>query len=534
MPVITPVRLVLAVVLVPLAADLAHAREAHVTATTRRTVFIDAGAADGLVADDHWQVEAAGGVRTWRVLAVARHEAVLEVDGAPLPAVGTTLPLPTTLRPPAAPPPPRPPPQAMPVWRPELGASALPAIRAEVARVQPALRSELVATQVRVRGELSASVFLGGDVTGASTSWEDLSFASQLTVEAGDWRYDHLIDARVTASPEYLGAPLQHGQAELDVYQLRLEWAPPGGRVAAALGRQPSAPLGELGVVDGMRARVALGYGLDATVFAGLRPATDLGVSAQPRAGVDLGFGRSGVVQARADLGLATDLWHGAVDRTQAAAAVTLGTPRLLLVGDLGVDAATDASGDAGARVSHASMRMRVRAGAWRASASGGHDQPFMTHQLASELPGTILGARSFGQLDAGWAHGGFDLGAVARGSTGDGFSSVYTEISAASYDPTSGHRYFAAPHLVVGGLATLGGLRVGAARPWSAWALSSTAGLDHLSAGGSTAWSGFARLSADRPLGARWRLATDLEARGGDGPPRVLVFVLVGYRLGE
>jgi len=34
-----------------------------------------------------------------------------------------------------------------------------------------------------VRGEISASLIAGADLTSSSTSWQDLSLASQLTIE---------------------------------------------------------------------------------------------------------------------------------------------------------------------------------------------------------------------------------------------------------------------------------------------------------------------------------------------------------------
>jgi hypothetical protein len=519
---------------VALLGAVAEAGEARVTAATRRTIYIDAGAADGLRAGTAWRATVAGAPVSLRVAAVAQHGASIEVDGGAAPSVGAAVPLPDDLRPPPPAPPPRAAPPVLPPWRSAVAAPALQVVRRQAARSQPLSRAALAEARTAVRGELSVSLLAGADLESSSTSWQDLSLASQLAVEHGAWRYDHAVDAHVPSAPELFFAPLQHGSATLDVYLLRLGWAPRGGRLGAALGRQPAAPLGELGMVDGVRARVGLVPGLDTTIFAGLRPASDLGLSAQPRAGVDVGWQRAGPVRARADVGLAAELWHGDLDRALAAAALTLGSRTLFVAGDVLVDGARDAAGVGGLQLSHAAVHGRLRRARLSATASGGYDRPFLSHQLLDELPGLSLGNRGYGQLGLGWASGGLDLDALARGAHGDGVSSLYLELSAAISDPARGRRYFATPHLLVATLGGLEGLRAGLSRRWGRWELATSGVFDRASSGGAVAWSGGGRITASGPLTARWRVATAVELAGGDGPLRGLAFALIGVRLGE
>jgi hypothetical protein len=516
------------------ATSIAAAGDAVVTAATRQTIYIDAGAADGLRPGATWQATIIGRAVTLRVIATAQHGASLEVAGGGLPAVGSVVPLPPDLRPPPPPPPPRAAPPPAPPWRIAAAAPALPIVRERAARTQPRGRGELAAAGTTVRGELAASLLAGAVLDSSSTSWQDLSLASQLSIEHGAWRYEHLVDAHVPAAPELFFAPLQHGSPVLDVYVLRLGWAPRDGRLAAALGRQAAAPLGELGMVDGARARIGLVPGLDATLFAGLRPASDLGLSAQPRAGVDLGWQRSGPLRARADVGLAAELWRGELDRALAAAALTVGTRRLLVAGDLLVDGARDAAGAGGLRLSHAAVQARLRQAGLTATASGGYDRPFLGRQLRAELPGFAPGSRGYGQLGLGWALGGLDLDAVARGAHGDGVSSLYAELSASRADPVRGQRYFASPHLLIATLGNLAGLRAGLSRRWRRWELGASATFDRATGGGAAAWSGGGRLTTSAPLSSRLRVATALELAGGDGPLRALAFVLLGVRIGD
>jgi len=68
----------------------AHARDAHVTATTRTTIYIDAGTADGLAAGARWQATIGGRSVALSVAAVATHDALLAIDGA-APAIGTVI-----------------------------------------------------------------------------------------------------------------------------------------------------------------------------------------------------------------------------------------------------------------------------------------------------------------------------------------------------------------------------------------------------------------------------------------------------------
>jgi hypothetical protein len=274
--------------------------------------------------------------------------------------------------------------------------------------------------------------------------------------------------------------------------------------------------------------------GIDTTLFAGLRPASDLGLTAQPRAGVDVGWQRAGAVRARADLGLAAELWRGELDRALAAASVTVGSRQVFVSGDVLVDGARDAAG-AGPRLSHAAVQGRLREARLTATASGGYDRPFLGRQLREELPGVALGSRGYGQLGLGWRFdGGLDLDAVVRGARGDGVGSLYAEVSAALADPLAGTRYVASPHVLVATLGHLAGVRAGMSRRWRRWELGASGTVDRASSAGAGAWSGGGRLTTSAPLTSRLRLATALEAAGGDGPPRALVFVLLGVRIGD
>ncbi|MCX5744841.1 MAG: hypothetical protein NT062_20325 [Proteobacteria bacterium] len=437
---------VLGFIVVAAAATPVVARDAHVTARTPTTIYIDAGTADGLATGAAWQTTIDGRPVALRVVAAALHDAVVELGGGPPPAIGATLDLPAglvaatpvALQPP--PPPSRP-------WSDDAGAAALLVVRT-------------VAT------------------------------ATQL---------------------------------------------------AASLGRQPGAPLGELGSVDGGRARFALPHAIDATGFAGLRPASDLGLAFAPRAGVDLGWQHvADRLRARADLGLAVDQYKGGLDRAATAARATVATSTLVVSGETVVDLSHDANGDRGARLTRASVEARDRDGRFTTAVSASYDRPFLDRALAAELSnpaepyGLTLGPRTEAAIDVSYAmtHA-MDLGISERASSGDGFRAAYLDVNATWRAP-SGRRLDVVPHLVLGTLADELGVRAGLSTPWRTWWLSGGASLDRIWTSGQQAWSGLGHVSGSRPIGDRWRTAVTVEGGGGDGPARLLLFGTLAYRLGK
>jgi hypothetical protein len=511
------------------ASAVAQARVATVTAITPTTMYIDAGTADGLAAGATWHATIAGRAATVRVVVAASHDAVVELDGPPA-AVGATLELPAGLVPPAAVAL-RPPPIAMPPWRDPPG--ALDEVHALASREQP---SPLVASDdTVVTGELALSAFLAADTGNTSTSWQDVALASQLAIESGAWRYDHVLEAHLAGSPEIFRAPLQNAQARFDVYLLRVAYTQ--GRYGASLGRQPGAPLGELGTVDGGRARIAVDRSLDVTVFAGLRPASDLALSLAPRAGADLGWHlvTADGLRAHADAGVGIDEYKGKLDRAQTAVAATVSNAQLVAHADAAVDLASDAAGKSGARVSRAGVFVRGKRARVTASASAGYDRPFYDRALASELPDLVLGPRTFAAGDLLYAIGrNIDLGTSVRASQGDGFRSGYVDTVAMWSSATGDRRASVAPFAVVGTLVDELGVRGSFDVPLAAWSIGLGGSVEHVDAGGEQAWAGLGRVSGARSFLHRWRTALSLEVAAGDGPTRLFVFGLLGYRLGR
>ena len=194
---------------------------------------------------------------------------------------------------------------------------------------QPGVAPE--AEHVRVTGELALPAYLAGDTDkSSSTSFKDLGLSSQLAVIDGPWRYNHLLEAHITATPELFTAPLQHAQARFDVYLMRLAYT--DGRYAAALGRQPAAPLGEFGVVDGARATVR--RSAQASMSPGspgcARRRTSGSSSSRTPAPTSAGRPRqSAGARARVDAGLAVDEYKGSLDRAAAAASASVSTKTL-------------------------------------------------------------------------------------------------------------------------------------------------------------------------------------------------------------
>ena len=518
-----------ALVLVVLATSAAEARDARVTATTPTTLFVDAGASDGLRPGAAWTAAVGGATLTFRVAAVAAHDALLEVDGGGPPAIGASIPLPAGLVA-IAPVALRPPPVVMPPWHDD--PSVTRTVQAAAAHEQPVRPDEAGAE--RVRGELALTVFTGGDLANSSTSWQDLGLSSQLEIARGPWQYDHLIDAHLAGQPELFTAPLQHARARFDVYLLRLAYAPLGARYAGALGRQPGAPLAELGAIDGARLRLALGPRFDVTLFGGLRPADDLALSAAPRAGADLGWQRvTGDTHARADLGVAIDARGGALDRAQAAGSLAVSRGVSFARADSVVDLASDATG-AGARLTRLAGLVRTQVAGITASAQGGFDRPFLDRELAAtlgDLAGLRLAPRTFGELDVRYPlRRQLELGAMTRAAWGDGVWSGYADVSAAWIADRM--RVTAAPHVILGTLTDEVGLRGSVDTPRFGWSFGFGGEVDRVVTGG--AWAGLGRVSASRSFWTRWRTALSVEVAAGDGPPRLLAFGLLAYRFGK
>lgn len=507
-------------------ARVAHARAAKVTEVTPSTVYVDAGTADGLRAGASWQATIEGRAATVRVVAAATHDAVLEIDGAKL-AVGAAIELPAG----TVPPPPvglAPPPIAMPPWQPHPAAESQ--IQVAATHEQPGVAPE--AEHVRVTGEIALSAYLAGDTDkSSSTSFNDLALSSQLSVTDGPWRYDHLLEAHIAATPELFTAPLQHAQARFDVYLMRLAYT--DGRYAAALGRQPAAPLGEFGVVDGARASAPLGAGVDVTGFAGLRPSTNLGLELIPHAGADVGWQTATIAGARArvDAGLAVDEYKGSLDRAAAAASASVSTKTLLVYGDAVVDLASDAAGQ-GARVTRAAGTVRDTRDKLTGTLSAGYDRPFVDRVYVAELPSTlILGPRSFAAGDLTYAYRPrLDLGTSANIAWGDGFTSGYADVSALWYRTSL--RVIVAPHVILGSLADELGVRGGVGRPVWRGHLELDASLDRVWSNGETAFAELGRAGYSLPFWQRWRTAVSVEVAAGDGPLRLFAFALLGYRL--
>jgi hypothetical protein len=422
-------------------------------------------------------------------------------------------------------------PVAVPAWRDD--PAAITDIQQVASHAQPAARAT---DTTIVSGELALSAFLAGDVSGSSTSSHDLSLSSQLEIENGAWRYDHVIDAHLAAAPELFNAPLQHAQARFDVYLMRLAYAPSGARYATALGRQPAAPMGELGTVDGGKLALALPRHFDVTAFAGLRPASDLGLSRAPRIGADLGWQLEtvGGLEARADAGLAVDEYLGAIDRALAAMSASLAMRHELVHADASFDLATDANG-VGPRLSRVAAYARSKRGRITATAQLGYDRPFWDRALVAEAPELLLGPRTYAEGDASYAlRSSFDVSTSARVSRGNDFTSTEVDLTGTWHAPSRLWQVSAAPFVVVGSLVDDYGVRATLNCPVRSWAFGLAGSVDHVAAAGEIALAGAGRVFASRTLFERWRTALSAEVAAGDGPTRVLLFGLLAYRFGK
>ena len=515
---------------------------ARVLDASRSALYIDAGRADGLAAGMTWHVAEDGtladtGGVTLTVRAARLHGAALEVRG-PRPAVGATLALPALLPAPGGPglrPPPAPPPP----WSADFAALALPALRHAATRTQPAPERDAPAAATRLAGELSLRLVVATDLPpSGEPGWQELALSSQLAIGAAHWRYQHLIEARLAGAPDLVIAPLQHSSARLDVHLMSLELEPRRG-MALAAGRLPALPGAGVGLVDGVRFSVAGKHGLRATAFGGLAPApSQLGLSlSAPRAGVELAVRER---RGHAGVALAADAWQGGLDRVLGIADAGLRRGDLQLGGELVVDGASDLAGRSGLRVSRAMLRARSRATGPGIDfgATGVYDLPAATHAWSDGLPAPawVSRARERLDVDASWHSARYNLLALAHLAGGDDDTwASGGELGVSALDVGG----LGALASVAASASTGSGLdHLGARAGWDGplWTLRVGAGyaIDRLwMPTGTTAWAHHVRMSLQRPLGRRLRLASSLELLAGDGDPRMLVFVLLGWRLG-
>lgn len=516
--------------------------EARVVDASRSALYIDAGSADGLAAGMTWHVAEDGtlvdtGAVTLTVRALRLHGAALEVQG-PRPAVGATVALPPLLPAPAGPglrPPPTPPPP----WSADFAALALPALRRAATSRQPAAERDAPAAETRLAGELSLRLVVATDLPpSGEPGWQELALSSQLAIGAAHWRYQHLLEARLAGAPDLVIAPLQNSSARLDVHLMSLELEPRRG-MALAVGRLPALPGAGVGLVDGVRFGVAGKHGLRATAFGGLAPApSQLGLSvAAPRAGVELAVRER---RAHAGVALAADAWQGGLDRVLGIADAGLRRGDLQLGGELVVDGASDLAGRSGVRVSRAVLRARSRASRLGIDfgATGVYDLPAATHAWSDGLPSAawVSRARERVDVDASWHDARYNLLALAHLAGGDDDTwASGGELGLSALDLGG----FGAVASVAASASTGSALdHLGARAGWDGplWTLRAGAGyaIDRLwLPTGTTAWAHHVRVSVERPLGRRLRLASSLETLLGDGDPRMLVFVLLGWRLG-
>lgn len=524
---------------------------ARVVDATRQQAWIDAGRDDGLREGARWQV--APGVEL-TVVAVTRRSAAITASRGSLPAVGQPVALPDER---AAPPPPSPGPREAPrapaPWDPSYAIGATPWLTAARGVPSESLGDPFDDDPRRrpqgLRGEVALRFLAGGSPGADTRGYQDLGLVSQVSAAwGGGWFHDHLVEARVVASPEVFYIPLQHPQARLDVYLLRFGYAPSGSAYGVEFGRMPTLPGMAVGMTDGARVRWRpTGSPVEVSAFAGLRP--DVASTAPslyaPRVGASVRarFGGLGPVRARLDAALVVDGWNTSLDR----AFTTLGAgfeyrSLLSFTGEAVLDLAPDAAARDGVRVTRAILEGRadLLRGGLRVSASGGLDRPLYTSSLQAQIPGLpALPVRRFAALGVdGRAHARLWVFGAARASDDpDGLRSLVTEAGARLLDlPTRGS------NASLMGRWSLGD-RVNGYGAHAAWSvmldplthIDAGYGLDRLTWGDNaiTTWAHRARVAGDRRFGARWRAALSYEASWGAFALQHLVFLMVGYRLG-
>jgi hypothetical protein len=524
---------------------------AQVLDATHTRAWLDAGRDDGLVVGARW--EPSPGV-AWAVVAVARRSAAIEATRGALPPRGSTVPLPESRS--ASPPPPPGPREAPPApapWDTRYALGATPWLPAATHTHPADPTDDPFDDDPRhrprgLRGEVALRLLVGGSPGVATRGYHDLGLVSQVSAAWGrGWTHDHLVEARVVASPELMFVPLQHPQARLDVYLLRFGYLPPGSAVGVEFGRVATLPGAAVGPTDGARVRWRPDGGrVELSAFAGARPnGSNLAPTlAAPRAGASVRarFGDPGSVRGRLDATLVVDGWNTSVDRvfSTLGAGLDLGA-RASLSGEAVLDFAPDAQG-AGARVTRAiaDARVDLLRGALRLQATGGVDRPLYTASLRAQIPDLpALPLRRFVSLGA-------DLRAHAR---------LWTFLSARATDDPTGLRVLVTDLglrvLDLPGRGSHASLRarwglgdrvdsVGAHAAWSFLLTPIThveagLGVDRFVFGDNaiTTWAYRARIAGDHRFGARWRGAISYEASWGAFALQHLAFVLLGYRLG-
>jgi len=527
---------------------------ARVVAATRRTLYLDAGASQGLREGMRWTTTLSGQPATVLVVAVSGATAVVSIEGLSAPvAVGAEVGLPPGRTPPAPGPGLRPAPRPTGTWVPELAAGALPRVRAgegaDVVTGASRRRTELLA-----HGEVAAYASLGADLGQESRSSEDVGLNSDLSLEYGAWTWEHLFDLHYAARPELLAAPLQNGGLRFDVYLARLGWTSESGALSANLGRMAAADGTSAGMVDGGRIALVAAPDVELGAWAGARPDTlDLSPELRaPSAGLVGRFGarRPAQLAARADVALAADAWRGSLDRAFANARVGLDLPwHASLEGEALFDFANDAADEKTTRVSRATATARARfaEGVIDVRAHGGLEDPVLTRSLADrlrvDLTDPIVNG-VFGNQRHWYALGAVDLrfasallvDARVRADDGDDdFWSLSGDAGVRLLDlgPLGSETWIRAQAMTGTVLEGLGG-EIGWLAPLTFVHLELSYALDRWRVGPSAdgEWAHRGRLALQRRFGERWRTTLSLEAATGAGPPRGFAYLLVGYRI--
>ena len=270
-----------------------------------------------------------------------------------------------------------------------------------------------------------------------------------------------------------------------------------------------------------------------------------------PSAGLTASLGQRHPARlaARADLALAADAWRGSLDRAYATARAGLDLPASVSVdGDVLVDAADEATGRSGLRVSRGSATARARLfdGVLDVRASGGFDDPFVTQSLVDRLS-VLGGAEPVVPIDGRHFFGSgstdvrvtrsllLDLG-VRADDGDDDFSSLSGDVGLRVFDlGLIGSSAWLRGQVLTGTVLEGIGGQIGWDAPLGTLLhVDVSYGLDRWRIGPSQnpSWAHRGRLALQRRFGAHWRTSLSLEAASGAGPPRAFGFLLVGYRI--
>jgi len=106
--------------------------------------------------------------------------------------------------------------------------------------------------------------------------------------------------------------------------------------------------------------------------------------------------------------------------------------------------------------------------------------------------------------------------------------------VFASWYSLGGNWRTTVAPHAIAGTLIDQLGVRASFDVPVRSWQLDLGGSIDRVSVAGAQAWAGMGRMAWSRPFLHRWRTSLAAEVAAGDGPVRVLLFGLLGYRFGR